>query len=106
MTEETYTVHLLTLVAYPAYYGLPPELKGTGLIRATVNSTGQRGTFIVDTSYASMIRDAAGDTLTEGAVLSATAVRWMRLGWPEEWTPGRAPGEWAQVYPEGWQGVG
>ena len=105
MTEETYTCHVLTDVEYPAYYGLPPELKGTGLIRATVNSTGQRGTFIVDASYASMIRAAREDSL-EDPILSATAVRWLRLGWPEEWTPGRAPGQWAQVYPEGWAGLG
>lgn len=99
MNQENYTTHTLTAVEYPAYYGLHPDTKGSGLIRATVNATGQRITVIVDASYAAMIRQAKEDSLPdEDAVLAGEAVRWMRLGWPEDWTPGRAPGAWAPVY--------
>ena len=111
MSEETYSTHTLTAVEYPAYYGLHPSTKGAGLIRATVNSTGQRITVIVDAGYAAMIKEVQADSMPdEDAVLAGEAVRWMRLGWPEDWAPGRAPGQWAQVYPEGplvsGQGIG
>ena len=110
MNQDDFTTHTLTAVEYPAYYGLHPATKGSGLIRATANATGQRVTVIVDAGYAEMIRQVQADSLPdEDAVLTGEAVRWMRLGWPEDWTPGRAPGAWAPVYaaePEGGQGIG
>ncbi|GAA4040986.1 hypothetical protein GCM10023063_28400 [Arthrobacter methylotrophus] len=104
MTEETYKVHYLTGLGDPVSFGLPADTQGAGVLRATVNSTGQRGTFIVDPEYAQMILTAR-DVVGDDAVLSATAVRWLRLGWPEDWTVGPAPEAWARVYPAGWPNV-
>lgn len=97
MTEETYTVHNLTTIEFTGYYGLHPDTQGAGLIRATVNSTGQRIALVVDAEYAALIQTAKEAGLDD-AILSATQVRWARLGWPEEWTPGRSFGAWAPVY--------
>ena len=97
--EETYTVHHLTGLGDPAYFGLPADTAGSGVLRVTMNSTGQRGTCIVDADYAQMILEA--QDVAPDAVLSETAVRWLRLGWPEEWEAVPAPHAWAQVYSAG-----
>ncbi|MBT8159319.1 MULTISPECIES: hypothetical protein [Arthrobacter] len=95
--EETYTLHHLTGLGNPAGLGLPEHTAGSGVLRVTANSTGQRATFIVDAEYAALILEA--QDIAPDAVLSATAVRWMRLGWPEEWPACPAPEAWARVYP-------
>ncbi|WP_172465455.1 hypothetical protein, partial [Arthrobacter sp. Hiyo1] len=96
----TYTIHSLTGLGDAASFGLPAETNGAGILRATVNETGQRATFIVDAEYSQMIL-AAKETLGDDAVLSATAVRWLRLGWPEDWGTNPEPEAWAPAYRAG-----
>lgn len=96
--EPNYDVHSIDFLGDPAPAGLSTEFLGMGVLRISVEGGGQHATALVEHDYAVTALTARRDL--EGFIpLSATAVRWLRLGWPEEWgTPGLYPA-WAPAYP-------
>lgn len=81
----------------PALAGLPDDFRGMGVIVGCDAVSGSKATMLVDHDYA-VTAVTAVRTLEGHISLAASAVRWIRSGWPEEWGPGLNP-EWAPVYP-------
>jgi len=95
-TELNYDVHSIDFLTNPELAGLSSEFEGMGVLRISEEGTGRRGTALVERDYA--VTALAGRRALEGHLaLAATAVRWLRTGWPEEWGDGQNPA-WAPVY--------
>ncbi|XAS66550.1 hypothetical protein V3C33_13775 [Micrococcaceae bacterium Sec5.7] len=98
--DPSYDVHSIGFLSNPALAGLTADFTGAGVIRATQEGTGARCTFIVEHDYAALSLAARRDL--DGFIpLAITAVRWLRLGWPEDWADGALNPAWARVYPAG-----
>lgn len=102
MTHETnYDCHSIDFLSRPDLAGLTPDFAGMGVIRISEEGTGRRATALVEHDYAITALTARRE-LTGFIPLAATAVRWLRVGWPEEWGANLNP-TWAQIYPSGAQ---
>jgi len=99
--DPNYAVHSIEFLDTPEYAGLGPEFSGMGLIRISEEGTGRRATALVEHDYA-VTALAARAELTGQVVLAATATRFLRTGWPEEWRYDLNP-TWAPIYPAGYQ---
>lgn len=100
----SYTVHTIDFLKEPALADLPADKAGMGVVRASEIGGPIRCTFLVDHDYALMLVDACRHL--EGVVaVSESAVRLVRLGWPEEWPHPELPASWAPVYPAGAEAV-
>lgn len=98
-----YDVHSIDFINDPGPAGLGPEFEGMGLLRISEVGTGRRATALVEHDYALTVCFARRDL--EGHIaLAATAVRWLRTGWWDEWGTDLNP-DWLPVYPAGWSGV-
>ncbi|MBO1269603.1 hypothetical protein [Arthrobacter cavernae] len=98
--DPNYDIYTIDFLNDPAAAGLGPEFAGMGLLRISVEGSGQHATALVEHDYAVTALTARRDL--EGFIaLSATAVRWLRLGWPEEWGTPELPPTWAPAYPAG-----
>lgn len=87
----------LHFLSNPAPAGLPSDFVGMGVIVAAEAESGSHATLLVDHDYA--VTAVTALRSLEGPIsLAASAVRWIRLGWPEEWGPG-VSAEWVAVYP-------
>jgi hypothetical protein len=96
----TTNVHSIHFINDPGPAGLGPEFEGMGLFRIS-DETGSHATALVEHDYAVTAVTARAEL--EGlVVVAATAVRWLRTGWPEEWGDDLNPA-WAPVYPAGFQ---
>lgn len=97
----SYLIHTIDFLNNPALADLPDDTAGMGVLRASeVGGPVDRCTFLVDRDYALMLVDACRHL--EGAVaLAESAVRFVRLGWPEEWPHPELPTGWAPIYPDG-----
>jgi|GEM_PF-6486354 hypothetical protein len=102
-TGTNYNVHSIDFINDPAPAGLGPEFEGMGLFRISEEGTGRRATALVEHDYALNALIARRD-LQGFIALAATAVRWLRTGWPEEFGDTDLNPTWAQVYPAGYQG--
>jgi hypothetical protein len=100
-TETNYDVHSIDFLNNPALAGLGPEFAGMGVLRISEEGTGRRATALVEHDYA-VTALTARQELKGFIPLAATAVRWLRTGWPEEWGGSLNP-TWAPVYPAGAQ---
>ena len=101
MTTEhgnpNWDVHSIDFLSNPALAGLPDEFQGMGVLRISEAGTPNRATVLVEHEYAITAITARREL--EGFIpLSATATRFMRTGWPEEWGPDLNPA-WATLYP-------
>ncbi|BAS10395.1 hypothetical protein AHiyo4_38170 [Arthrobacter sp. Hiyo4] len=88
----------------PEAVDMPADKAGMGVLSAVQIGGAARCTFLVDREYALMIlqdRHVLGGDL----VLGAEAMRWLRLGWPEEWPHPELPNEWAPIHPDGAEAV-
>lgn len=100
-TETNYDVHSIDFLKTPALAGLTPDFEGAGVVRLSEEGTGRRATALVEHDYAVTALTARQEL--EGFIpLAATAVRYLRVGWPEEWRANLNP-TWMQVYPAGAQ---
>lgn len=99
--NPNYDVHTIDFLNNPEPAGLPAECLGMGVLRISEEGTGRRATVLVEHDYAvtaiTAIRELGGFI-----PLAATAARFMRTGWPEEWGPDLNP-RWAPLYPAGSQ---
>jgi len=102
-TETNYDVHSIDFINDPTPAGLGPECLGMGLFRISEEGTGRRATALVEHDYALNALIARRD-LQGFIALAATATRFVRVGWPEEWGTDLNP-DWLPVYPAGWSGV-
>ncbi|MCA4132947.1 hypothetical protein [Arthrobacter sp. M4] len=102
MTDHpNYTIHSIDFINDPEPAGLPAQCLGMGVLRISEQGTGRRATILVEHDYAVTALIARRDL--EGPIpLAATAARFMRTGWPEEWGPGLNP-TWLPIYPAGSQ---
>lgn len=99
--DPNYDVHSIDFLNNPAAVGLTPDFAGAGVIQASREDTGQRCTFLVEHDYAVLSLSARREL--EGFIpLAITAIRWARLGWPEDWAAGTLNPTWSAVYPAGW----
>lgn len=99
--DPGYDVHSIDFLDCPAAVGLTQDFAGAGVIQASQEGTGQRYTFLVEHEYAVLSLSTRRDL--EGFIpLAITAIRWARLGWPEDWPAGLLNPTWAAVYPAGW----
>lgn len=98
--NSNYDVHSIDFLNNPSLAGLTEDFKDMGVVQASKEGFRSRRTLLVEHDYALMMLQARNDL--EGVVRTApTAVRWVRLGWPEEWgTPGLDP-TWVPIYPAG-----
>lgn len=83
----------------PATIGLPDTPAGWGLVSCT-KATGRRYTIAVEAEYAANLL-AAQAALTGVLNVPEQAVRWVRLGHPDEWGADPHATLWAPVYPIG-----
>ena len=81
----------------PNTIGLPDAPAGWGLVACT-EATVRRYTIAVEADYAANL-SAAQAALTGVLNIPEQAVRWVRLGHPQEWGAPATP--WAPVYPMG-----
>lgn len=81
------------MVDDPEAIGLPAEEAGNVGVCVTSTTAGLEGrlTFIVDGSYALMLAEAACQPGYTEAPLNIDAARYVRPGWPEDWSPVRGP---------------
>lgn len=99
--NPNYDVHRIGFIENPAEAGLPAEFLGMGMFLVTQQGSDQRGTVLVDHDYAVTALTARKEL--DGFIgLAATAARWLRLGWPEDWGTDLNP-TWAPLYLEGIQ---
>ena len=84
----------------PTTIGLPDTPAGWGLVGCTEEATGRRYTIAVEAGYAANLL-AAQAALTGVLNVPEQAVRWMRLGHPDEWGTATYATPWAPVYPMG-----
>ncbi|MFF2296971.1 hypothetical protein [Arthrobacter sp. NPDC058127] len=99
--NPNYDIHSISFIDNPKGVGLPNEFLGMGMLLITQQGSDQRGTVLVDHDYAVTALTARKEL--EGMIsLAATAARWLRLGWPEDWGPD-LPSTWAPLYLEGIQ---
>lgn len=104
MTGAEFDVHSIDFLTNPEPAGLGPEFTGMGVFRVSEVGTGCRATALSERDYALTACVARRDL--DGFVsLAATAVRWLRIGWPEEWDDATLNPAWAPVYPAGWSDV-
>lgn len=103
MTEPspTFDVHSIDFLTNPALVGLGPEFAGMGVFRVSEVGSGTHATALAEHDYA-LTASVARRELDGFISLAATAVRWLRLGWPEEWDDMGLNPLWAPVYPAGW----
>ncbi|MCZ9884053.1 hypothetical protein [Arthrobacter sp. B2a2-09] len=103
MTTENpdYDIHRISFIDNPEEAGLPAEFLGMGMLLITQQGSDQRGTVLVDHDYAVTALTARQEL--DGMIsLAATAARWLRLGWPEDWGADLLS-TWAPLYLEGSQ---
>jgi len=98
MTTE---VHSIFFINDPEPAGLGPEFEGMGLFFIS-DETGEHACALVEHDFALNVLTARRD-LEGPVVLAATAVRYLRKGWPEDWADDLNP-NWAPIYPSGFQG--
>jgi hypothetical protein len=100
-TYPQYQVHRIDFLNNPALAGLPADFAGMGVMAAQQHDTGRKCTLLVDHDYALMALTAQ-QNLGDAVLLAPTALRWLRIGWPEEWGEDLNP-SWIQIYPSGAQ---
>lgn len=98
--DPNYNVKSIDFLNNPAGAGLTPEFMDMGVIQATQEGTGTRCTFLVEHDYA-VTALTARRSLNGFIPLAITAVRWVRMGWPNDWTDQKLNPAWAPVYPAG-----
>ena len=95
-----YRVARIDFINDPAPAGLPASFVGMGFITARQDGTGRTCSLLVDHDYALMALTAQQGEMGDAVMLADTALRFLRLGWPDEWGDDLDP-TWIPVYPAG-----
>lgn len=91
--ETTFAIHGITSLDTGDKWGIPDTPQPVGVLRSTLVSRNARVTMIVDFEHAEMLTTAT-DYLEGEIVDNADTIRWMRLGWPQDWGTYFEPDAW------------